>query len=47
MRLDCVSGAEFTSSFFLIYFYLLRSTFHVGFCLLVGPVHCALDQLPL
>ena len=37
-----------SSSFLLFYFYfLLRSAFHVEFCLLGGPVHYAQDPLPL
>ena len=38
---------RFVCLHFPFYFILLRSTFHMEFCLLVGPVHCARDPLPL
>ena len=47
--LDCVSSATFVFSFFLFLFsfLLLRSAFHVRFCLSMDPVQCAWDPLPL
>ena len=32
---------------FYLFIYLLRSAFHVGMCLSVGPVHCVRDPQPL
>ena len=52
MCLDCDSGAAFVRLRLRLRFPLkkkkiLRSTFHVGFCLSVGLVHYAWDLRPL